>query len=269
MSFALAGSERRRGLVAVYAFCRVVDDAVDEPAPVSERVAKLEYWSQELERAAHGQPSSGIGRELQHAMRRFGIDKRHLRSVIDGVRSDLGGAAFETFADLEAYCFKVASSVGLACLPVFGARGPDAERYALHLGQALQLTNILRDLRGDALAGRIYVPRALLAELGIEPHWLRGEAEPEVYSLVGPMAALTGVLGARAFAHFGRAAECADAKMRRLLLPAEVMGAVYRDLLRRLERLGGEVCRARRVRVPRWRKVMITLATRARVRGAR
>ena len=266
VSFGFTDPERRRGLVAVYAFCRVVDDAVDSPADVETRRSELALWEQELERACRGEAATEVGRALQQTMRRFGVERRHLRSVIDGVATDLDGPDFASMAELEAYCFKVASSVGLACLPVFGVGGADAERYALHLGQALQVTNILRDLRSDAEEGRVYMPRELLEELGVEPTWLRGGAADEVYSLHGPMAALTGVLSARAYAHFERAAACLDAEMQKKLLPAEVMGAVYRRLLVKLERLGGEVCRSPRVRVPGWRKMWIALSVRRRIR---
>ena len=269
VSFAFLDKDRRRALTSVYAFCRVVDDAVDDPANPADPEGELACWENELARAEDGDPETDVGREVQRAMRRFGVQRRHLQNVIDGVRMDLDSPRFEDFAELESYCFKVASSVGLACLPIFGARGAEAERYALHLGQALQHTNILRDLRGDAREGRVYVPRALLEELEIDPEWLRGEADAGHYSLVGPMAALTGALAARAHAHFERANACLDADMRRKVLPAEIMGAVYREVLRRLERLGGAVCTTRRVRLPKLRKLMIALAVRRRIRRGR
>lgn len=269
VSFAFLDRDRRRALTAIYAFCRVVDDAVDDADRVASAESELGMWEGELAAAESGDPQTGVGRELGVAMRRFGVQRRHLQSVVDGVRMDLDEVSFASFADLESYCFKVASSVGLACLPVFGARGAEAERYALHLGHALQLTNILRDLRGDALEGRTYVPTDLLEELGIDPAWLKGDADPEVYSLVGPMAALTGVLTARAKAHFERADAAIDPELRRKMLPAEIMAGVYKELLVRLEKLAGGVCLSRRVRLPNWRKLLIALAVRRRVRRER
>jgi phytoene synthase len=268
VSFGVLDTERRRGLTAIYAFCRVVDDVADGDAPLAARQQELDRWEAELERAAHGEARTPVGQEIHRAVRRFGVDLRHLRAVLAGVRQDLDDTVLVTTADLEAYCFKVASSVGLACLPVFGAHGERAERYALHLGQALQHTNILRDLRSDALDGRCYVPAELLDELGVERAWLRGDGPAEVYAPGGAMAGLTGVFAARAMAHFDRAEACLDGELRALLQAPEVMGAVYRDLLKRLERLGGEVCRqARRVRVPRWRKLLLAFAVRRRARA--
>lgn len=270
VSFGLLEPERREALTAVYAFCRVVDDAVDDAPDVDAGREALAYWTAELDRADGGAPESPVGRALQDSMKRYGVERRHLESLIEGVTRDLGAARYATLEELESYCFCVASSVGLACLPVFGARGEVAERYAIDLGQALQHTNILRDLRPDALEGRVYVPGDLLEEHAAEPSWLEGAGPAEAYSQGGAIDRVVRAMAARARDHFERADRAElDVAQRRALVPAAVMGEVYRDLLTRLERHGGQVCRRRKVRVPSWRKLLIALAVRRRVGAAK
>jgi phytoene synthase len=272
VSFGFLSLERREALTAIYAFCRVVDDAVDDaPDPAAGRTA-LAFWNDELARAALGEARSAVGIAIGDAMRRFGVEQRHLQSVADGVAMDLDEVAYSTFDELRLYCFRVASSVGLACLPVFGATGEAAERYATDLGLALQHTNILRDQRSDAEQRRIYVPRELLDPHGVESAWLEGRGPAEVYRPGGPMATVAQAMAARARSHFDLAVAAlgeVEPGARRGLLPAEVMGAVYREVLVRLERLGGEICRRRRVRVPSWRKLWLALGVRRQMGSAR
>lgn len=259
-SFALLGPARRRGLDAIYAFCRAVDDAADEPREASEARAQLAFWRCELDAIAGGVPATPTGIALQETVRRFGLDVAHLRAVIDGVTMDVEPEGFATFAELDAYCAKVASAVGLACLPVFGAHGPAAERYAHELGLALQLTNILRDLVPDAREGRVYVPRDVLAGHGIDPDWLRGDADAAAYVTGGPVDRMVAELVAVARTRFVRSLEVRPRDQRRALLPAEVMAAVYRELLARVARRGGRLDGAR-PRVPRGRKLALLVRT--------
>jgi phytoene synthase len=177
---------------------------------------------------------------------------------------DLEGARYADLAALEVYCHRVASAVGLACLPVLGVEGELAERFAERLGRALQLTNILRDLRADAELGRVYVPCVWLQSCGVEVEWLRGSGPAAVYAEGGQVARLCARLAAVArerFAEAGAALLELPAAARRRLLPARIMGVVYRDLLRRLEARGGGLGGAR-VRVPRARKLWLAAATR-------
>jgi phytoene synthase len=256
-AFALLEKARRHGLTAVYAFCRVVDDSGDDaPTPQLAREA-LDFWRVELDRASAGQATTPIGRALTVAIAEFGVAPEDLREVIDGVAMDVADTRYETLADLDRYCRKVASAVGLACLPVFGAHEPRSRDYADRLGLALQLTNILRDLRTDAEAGRIYVPNAELAACAVTPEWLRGDGPPAVYSPAGPVAKLVARLAVIANERFAEADRLLPPADRRALRPAIVMGEVYRSLLTRIERRGGRLDDPRRVRVPRWRKLAI------------
>jgi phytoene synthase len=144
---------------------------------------------------------------------------------------------------------------------VFGAEGPEAEAYARTLGLALQTTNIARDLRADAEEGRIYVPTEMLSAAGVDPRWLRGDGPPEVYAPDGPVARLVRDLVTLARQRFSRAAELLPASQRRVLLPAEIMAAVYAELLERVAERGGRLDRPDRPRVPRARKLWLALRT--------
>lgn len=261
VSFAFLQPKRRRAITAIYAFCRVVDDAVDEAREAEEAVEHLAFWRRELEAAYQGTPATGVGRALQEAATDFGVRHSHLEEVLQGVSTDLEGHRFGDLSALEQYCHHVASAVGLACLPVFGAGGPDAERFARQLGLALQLTNILRDLRSDALEGRVYVPSDWLVETGVEEAWLRGDGPSEVYGSGGPVARLAERLGATAAARFTLADEALgrlSRRDRRRLLPARIMSAVYRHLLGKLIARGGDLRRPR-VRVGKPMKLFLAL----------
>jgi phytoene synthase len=251
----------RAGMTAIYAFCRVADDAVDDATDAATARAHLQFWRDELAGAAAGTPHTEIGRALQQAMADFGLDRAHLGAVLDGVAMDLDGTRYADLAALEVYCHRVASAVGLACLPVMGLRGAAAERYAVDLGHALQLTNILRDLRSDAQAGRIYAPTAWLQACGVAPAWLAGTGPEPAYAAGGACAQLCARIADAATARFAAATaalrELAPGERRRLNA-ARIMAAVYADLLARLRRRGGDL-RAGRVRVPDAKKLWLAL----------
>jgi phytoene synthase len=181
--------------------------------------------------------------------------------LLDGVTMDIEPRGCADEAELRTYCWRVASAVGLACLPVLGATGPAAQQFAESLGRALQFTNILRDLRTDAEVGRIYVPRTWLAELRVAPEWLLGRGPAVAYAVGGAVEALCQMLAAAArdeFALADAALRQLPRRERRALVPARIMGAVYRDLLRRLEQRGGDLILPR-TRVPKVRKLWLAL----------
>lgn len=267
VSFSALEPERRSALTAVYAFCRVVDDAVDQATNADQARANLRFWRDEMERAYAGRPDTAIGRSLQAAISRFDVRRPHLEAVCDGVAMDLAPPDYRTLEDLEGYCYKVASAVGLACLPVFGASGDAADEYAVQLGLALQLTNVLRDICADAAAGRVYLPRQMLGEAGVDIGWLTGEGPAAVYRRDGPIGSVIARLVAAAEEHFARAARALPAEHRAALLAPEIMAAVYRELLRRVARRGGDLRRLRRPRVPRWQRLVLAWRVRARCRG--
>ena len=260
---------RREALYAVYAFCRTVDDiadlGVDGVADPAAQHAALAAWRKDVARCFEpgGEPAHPIARQLASAVRAFRIPREALEAIIDGVEMDVDGAVFETADELYPYCYRVASAVGLCCIEIFGYTDPRARSYAIELGQALQLTNILRDVGTDARTGRVYLPREDLRAFGITVDDLRaGRYDESFVALMARGAARAREFYRRAAAHFPHV----DA---RSLVPARIMGAIYAALLDEIEarrfRVFGD-----RITVPTRRKVAIALQCWAngRLRGA-
>ena len=260
-AFRVLPAARRRAIYALYSLCRALDDCVDEEGGGGE--AGLQRWLDEIDRAYAGAPQTELGRELADALRRFPIPRQSFQDVADGCRMDLRGTRYETLEELRVYCRRVASAVGLASIEIFGYRDPRTREYAVELGLALQLTNILRDLADDAARGRLYVPLEDLRRFGLSP-----EAFLEAVQRTDPpgadRAGLLRALADRARAHYARAAELLPAADRRSLVSAEIMGAVYRALLEEIARRGHPL--GVRVALSRPRKAWIALRTLARVR---
>jgi phytoene synthase len=255
-SFLVLPPEQRRAIVAVWDFCRAIDDAVDEPpAAVSLPTGReaVRFWRAELARCFNGErPASRQGIRLQPFIDRFNLPRQGFDDVIDGVAMDLERTQYETFDELLLYCRRVASAVGLICIRIFGAAGPRACEYAQNLGIALQLTNILRDIKGDLDRGRVYLPLEDLATCGVTYDELAaGVASVRVRGLVEFECG-------RAHEFYRRAAEALPAADRRRLVAAEIMRAVYFETLHRIERNDYDVFTAR-ARVPRPRQALIAL----------
>ncbi|MEC8252070.1 MAG: squalene/phytoene synthase family protein [Planctomycetota bacterium] len=267
--FVCLDEARREAMTAIYAFCRVVDDAVDESPDPATGAARLAYWGEELEAAAAARARAPVGLALQDAMQRFGVRAEPLRELVAGCATDLDPDGPADEAALELYCYRVASCVGLTCLPVLGADSADGRRYATALGHALQLTNVLRDLRGDAEIGRCYVPATWLAECGVERRDLLGTSDAALYAGGGGVTRLCERFAQRARERFAEAhalLRSLPREERRGLVAARIMGAVYAQLLRRLERRAGDLILPR-VRVPKWRKLWAAVVVWAGVRA--
>jgi phytoene synthase len=254
-SFLLLPPARRRSMCALYAFMRHTDDLADEPGPSDAKRAALDAWRAELDRALDGSPvGSAILPALADTVARHGIPARHLHEVIDGVAMDLEPRRFATFDDLYDYCYKVASAVGLCCIHIWGFRseGGKAEAMAEACGIALQLTNILRDVREDAERGRVYLPEADLARFGVAPGSLAsGRLDP-------PLRSLLEFEANRAYDYYARALPLVGlvAPVGRPVLRAIV--GIYRALLDEIARRGYEVLSGRVSLTPR-RKVGIMI----------
>jgi phytoene synthase len=149
---------RRRAIYAVYAFCRLCDDAADDTDDPVEQLRRVGHQRQLLDQALNGRPCGPVYTALADANRKFSIPGKYLQEIVNGVEMDATTTRYQTFADLEGYCYRVACCVGLVCLEIFGYKDPGARRYAVDLGMAMQLTNILRDIAEDAGRGRIYIP---------------------------------------------------------------------------------------------------------------
>lgn len=252
-SFGLLPAEQRRGIESVYAFCRAIDDLADEGPIEPERAAAgIRSYRREIELCYDGEPTMEVTRDLRAAVARFGIPKQPLDDLLDGVEMDLRKSRYASFDELRQYCIRVASAVGLVCLPIFGARDPRSRDYAVDLGIALQLTNILRDLKSDAARGRIYLPLDEIAAAGYsEAEMLEGSRTPAFLALMATQAE-------RAHRYFHSAARTLPDLDRQHLLTAEVMRAIYLRLLRRIEGGGFRVF-DRRISVPRLTQVGLAL----------
>ena len=254
-SFLVLPPDRRRSMCALYAFLRRTDDLADDPGPSEAKVEALAGWRGSLDRALAGRSETWPGLlALADTVRRHEIPPAYLHEVVDGVEMDLVPRPFETFDDLAAYCYRVASVVGLSCLSIWGYRsdGGKAEALAEACGVALQLTNIVRDVREDALQGRIYLPREDLRRFGVAPEEL---SAPRLTSRVR---ALLEFQTARASDFYGQAEPLrhrVDPVGRPVLL---AMVGIYRALLDEIVRRDHDVF-AGRVSIPAWRKVAITV----------
>ncbi len=235
-AFLFLPKPRRQAIHAVYAYCRVIDDIVDSDDPVEQKQVALAVWEDELKAAFFGgTPHSQVALALAEAHQRFGIRYEDALLVLRGCQADLHKHRYETWSELYDYCYHVASAVGLMCIELFGCKHPGSRQYAVHLGQALQLTNILRDVAEDAARDRIYLPQEALVEFGLsEADILSGRRGAASLWLLRHLAA-------RAREEYALARAAMPATDRRALLPAEIMGSIYFDLLEEVERRGDEV----------------------------
>ncbi len=248
--------EKREAMFAIYAFCRAVDDVADGPGSPEKRARALAEWRDEIAALFAGRPRRSVTRALAPAVARFRLRRADFEAVIDGVSMDLGPEMrAPSFATLERYCARVAGAVGLLSVRVFGCEDPRADDYAIALGHALQLTNILRDVAEDAAAGRLYLPAEVLDIAGIE------DREPQAVAVHPALAAACAALAETALRRFDEA-EAMLARLpaadRAALRPAVVMMAVYRRLLDRLMRRGWRHIESP-VAIPRAEKVWIAL----------
>jgi phytoene synthase len=262
-SFLVLPPRKRNAVIAVWDFCRAVDDAVDEVGPGDTAtgltgeararvVSQLADWRSELAAAYEGTPHTRQALALQPFIREFNLPRARFEDLVDGVEMDLAHVRYDTFDRLVEYCRRVASAVGLICLEIFGYRNPKARAYAENLGLALQLTNIIRDVGADMASGRVYLPTEDLERFGVS------EADLRAGTLTPAVTALLRFECDRARGYYRRAAEQLPPEDARSLLAAEIMGAIYFEILQRIERRGYDVFSAR-IRVPRPRRAVIAL----------
>jgi phytoene synthase len=257
-SFFFLPQERRDAMHAVYAFCREVDSIVDDPPPGSDPREHLARWRADIaalyradgfDRAPSANPVIIC---LADHIRRLGIPREYFDDIIAGVEMDLTIHRYATFSDLYRYCYRVASVVGLICLKIFGARAPEARTYAVNLGVAFQLTNILRDLKPDGARGRIYLPAEDLTRFGYgEQDLLAGAYTPAFVRLMEFQCR-------RAQEYYQAAASAFPEADRRALLPAEIMRAIYHTILERIEASRYQVF-ARRITLSPPRRLAVAL----------
>jgi len=231
-AFILLPRAKRAAMSALYAFCREVDDVADnESAPTEQRRAQLTAWRDDVRRACGGgSPEFPVNREFQPVIRQYHLSFALFDELIKGCEMDLDIKRYESYEQLELYCHRVASVVGLLSIEIFGYKNSACHDYAIHLGKALQFTNILRDVRTDAERGRIYIPQSELVRFSV------GEKEILGFKYSENFRALAASMAERAKNFYRQARETLPAKDRRAMVAAELMGSVYWQLLQKLER---------------------------------
>jgi 15-cis-phytoene synthase len=255
LAFVLLPKAKRDGMSALYAFCREVDDVADnESLPVAERRERLAAWRADIRRACGKEaPEFPVNRELQPVIHQYHLPYEHFDALLQGVEMDLEIKRYEHYEELELYCYRVASVVGLLSIEVFGYEDPACRDYAVSLGKALQLTNILRDVRTDAERGRIYLPLSELGRFKLTPEEiLRLEYSPRFQDLAHSVAQ-------RARHYYRLARETLPAADHRSMVAAELMGSVYWRLLRKLERQHFNVFGPELTRLNKAQKALLVL----------
>ncbi|GMR18002.1 MAG: presqualene diphosphate synthase HpnD [Gammaproteobacteria bacterium] len=224
-SFLFLPPEKRRAITALYAFCREVDDVVDECREQEIATRKLLWWQQEVHAIFHNTPQHPIGRALQSVVQDFSLSEEHFLEIIHGMNMDLVKHRYATFDELKDYCYHAASAVGYLSARIFGYEDTDTREYAHDLGMALQLTNIIRDVGEDAQLGRIYLPQNELDKFGVkESDILTGQTNAHYQKL---MVFQCG----RADEYYTRALNKLSDRDRENQLPGVIMAAIYKETL--------------------------------------
>ncbi len=228
LAFVSLGRERKRDITIFYAFCRVIDDIADSSElSVVEKRVRLAKWRQMLHVAAPEEPL--LARDVRQLIAKYSLPTGMLEEIIAGVEMDLSTLRYPAFEELRIYCYRVASVVGLVSIEIFGYRNQRCKQYAIELGLALQMTNIIRDVGRDVQNGRIYLPQEDLARFRYsETELIKRHYNERFVQLMEFQAR-------RAREFFANAAAALPAEDRRAMTPAEIMGSVYSGLLRRIE----------------------------------
>jgi phytoene synthase len=253
-SFLFLPPERRRAITALYAFCREVDDVVDECADAGVAAATLAWWRSEVAALFAGTPQHPVTKALAPAVEHFGVTQARLNEILDGMAMDLHHARYPDFAGLERYCYHVAGVVGLLAAGIFGYANPQTLKYAETLGTAFQLTNIIRDVGEDARKNRIYLPQDELARFGVPAADILNVRQTEGFGR------LMAFQIDRAKQYYERALALLPPEDRKSQRPGLVMAAIYRTLLDEIRRDGSRVL-AHRVALTPVRKLWIAWRT--------
>ena len=261
LAFFLLPKSKRAGMSALYAFCRRVDDVADEDAiPVEERRRQLQAWRQDIRLACSGgTPAFDVNQELQPAIREYKLPFSLFDELIQGVEADLDIHRYPDYPELELYCYRVASVVGLLSIEIFGYQNEACKQYAVHLGKALQLTNILRDVGVDADRGRVYLPQSALRRHGVAEEDILNRRYSERFR------ALAEEVATRAREFYRQAREILPVDDRRSMATAESMGSVYWRLLKELEARRFDVLGSQPTRLSKLHKLFLVLRTWRRV----
>ena len=253
-SFRFLPPNRRRAITALYAYCREVDDVVDECSDAQIAATKLAWWRQELDRLYAGQPEHPVTRALQPVLAEFNLPQELLLEIIDGMEMDLQQTRYADFTALSLYCYRVASVVGLLAAEIFGYTERKTQKYAHDLGMAFQLTNIIRDVGEDARRGRIYLPLDELQRFEVPVDDILNARQTDNFRRLMEFQI------ERAEHYYAQAMSELPAVDRKAQRPGLVMAAIYRTLLDEIKRDGCQVLR-QRISLPPLRKLWIAWRT--------
>ena len=268
-SFLFLPKPKRDAIIDVYAFCRAIDDIVDDiveksngPQAFSQAQVELNRWREELDNLYAGDPTMPIAEKLQRVLERFPMPKEYFKEMINGCEMDLLRNRYETFDELYQYCYRVAAITGLMCIEIFTYRSLSAKDYAVNLGIALQLTNILRDLKEDAARGRVYLPQEDLRRFGYsEDDLASGKINDNFRKLMKFECE-------RARGYYQVAANCLAEEDRPTMTAAVTMGKIYHRLLEQIEQVDYDVFN-HRIRLHRPERFLIALSEWAKATGRR
>jgi phytoene synthase len=252
-SFLVLPAGQRRAIGAVWDFCRAVDDAVDEASDKSLAAAQVASWRAEVRRVFGADaPLTPQGQALKPFVATFSLSRQPFDDLVDGVEMDLQRSRYQTIEELIEYCRRVASAVGMMCIEIFGCRDSRSREYAFNLGLALQLTNIIRDIKADLEQDRVYLPQDDIARFRVNEQLLAaGEVTDRIRALLAFECQ-------RARQFFAAAHQAMPHEEARKLIAAEIMGGIYFEILHRIERRGYDVF-SERVRVPKLVRARIAL----------
>lgn len=255
VSFIFLPKDKRNAMTALYAFCREVDDVVDECTDFNVAQTKLNWWKSEIQNLYDNKPQHPVGKALQPVIKQYNLVQEHFLEIIDGMEMDLKFNRYEDFKQLQLYCYRVASVVGLLSAQIFGFNNRSTLKFAHDLGMAFQLTNIIRDVGEDARRGRIYLPLDELEKANVsEEDILSSNKSVQVKELMEFQIE-------RAESFYDKALKelpAEDAKQQRAGL---MMAAIYRTLLREIHADGAENVLTHKVSIPSFRKLILAIKT--------
>lgn len=252
-SFSLLPKDKYEAINTVYAFCRQTDDIVDNEMESTElKFRKIREWRNEFEKALKGNSDYALLNQVNRIIKKFSIPVEPFFELIKGMETDLQVSRYKDFETLYQYCFRAAATVGLMCIEIFGYKTESAKQYAVNLGIALQLTNILRDIKYDALNGRIYLPEEDLKRFGYSEDDLMNSRYNESFIELMKFEC------ARAREYFEKANDSFVKEDRKLLFPARIMQKIYFNILQKIEKMNYNVF-AKKARVSKAKKLYYTL----------
>ncbi len=254
-SFLFLPKIKREAITALYAFCREVDDVVDECKDTSVARIKLAWWRTEIQRLYQGNPQHPVTKALAEVIHTYHLDQEHFIEIIDGMEMDLDQNRYADFKQLQLYCYRVASVVGLLSAQIFGFNNRKTFKYAHDLGMAFQLTNIIRDIGEDARRNRIYLPQDELAKFGVKESDILHEHLSE------NLQKLLDFQIERAESFYDRALKALPAEDKKTQRTGLIMAAIYRTLLREIKASGSQQVLNARISLPPLRKLYLAWTT--------